>query len=204
MFYRTDGERPLPRDPLTAIVSPRPIAWITTRGSDGQVNLSPYSFFNAVAYAPPQVIVSSIGNKADRAAGKDSFAQAHASGVLCINIAGYEDREALNASSAPFPADVNEAEHLGLELAECETIDCPRLANAAASLECRLTQVVDLEGEANRLMIARIEAIHLRDDCIDGDGRFDVTRFKPLTRLGYSDFGAIETVFRMPRPRLPE
>ncbi|WP_108263138.1 flavin reductase family protein [Mangrovicoccus ximenensis] len=203
MFYRTDGERPLPRDPLTAIVSPRPIAWITTRGSDGQVNLSPYSFFNAVAYTPPQVIVASIGDKPDREAGKDSFAQARASGVLCINIAGYDDREALNASSAPFPAEVNEAAHLGLELAECETIDCPRLAHAAASLECRLTQVVDLEGRANRLMIARIEAIHLRDDCLTEEGRFDVTRFKPLTRLGYSDFGAIESVFRMPRPKLP-
>ncbi|WP_138469189.1 flavin reductase family protein [Poseidonocella sp. HB161398] len=204
MFYRIADDRPLPRDPLTAIVSPRPIAWITTRGADGQVNLSPYSFFTAVAYSPPQVIVSSIGNKPDRDAGKDTFAQASATGMLCINIAGYEDREAVNASSAPFPAGVNEAAHLGLELAECETIDCPRLAGAAASLECRLIQVVDLEGEANRLMIARIEAIHLRDDCVTEEGRFDVTRYKPLTRLGYADFGAIETVFAMPRPRLPE
>ncbi len=204
MFYRTSGDRPLKRDPLTAIVSPRPIAWITTRGTDGQVNLAPYSFFTAVAYTPPQVIVASVGNKPDRAVGKDSFAQASATGVLCINIAGHDDREALNASSAPFPADVNEAAHLGLELAECEMIGCPRLAHAPASLECRLTQVIELEGEANRLMVARIEAVHLRDDCIDEDGRFDVTRFKPLTRLGYSDFGAIETVFRLPRPKLPE
>ncbi|MBE3638525.1 flavin reductase family protein [Mangrovicoccus algicola] len=204
MFYRTAQGSPLPRDPLTAIVSPRPIAWITTRGGDGRINLSPYSFFNAVAYTPPQVIVASIGNKADREIGKDTFAQASETGVLCINIAGYEDRDALNASSAPFPAAVDEAAHLGLELAECETIDCPRLAHAPAALECRLTRTLDLEGEANRLMIARIEAIHLRDDCLDGDGRFDVTRFRPLTRLGYSDFGAITEVFRMPRPKLPD
>lgn len=202
MFYRTADGTPLPRDPFSAIVSPRPIAWITTRGADGQVNLSPYSFFNAVAYSPPQVIVASVGSKDDRPRGKDSLSHAEETGVFCINIAGYEDRAALNASSAAFPRGVNEAEQLGLALEECQTIPCPRLAHVAAALECRLTQVIELEGRANLMMVARVEAVHLRDDCLTEDGRFDVTRYQPLTRLGYLDFGRIETVFPMPRPKV--
>ncbi|MTH64086.1 flavin reductase family protein [Paracoccus shanxieyensis] len=201
MFYRTADPLPLPRDPFTAIVSPRPIAWITTRGADGRMNLAPYSFFNAVAYTPPQVVVSSVGDKPDRMQGKDTLSHILETGSFCINIAGYEDREALNQSSANYGADVDEAALLGLATAECQVIDCPRLAQAPAALECRLTQIVPLDGAANRLVIARVEAVHLRDDCLQ-DGRFDVTRYRPLTRLGYSDFGAVDQVFRMKRPQV--
>lgn len=202
MFYLTsDGSGPK-IDPLTAIVSPRPIAWITSKGADGSMNLSPYSFFTAVAYAPPQLVISSVGAKADRGTTKDSAGNILETGVFCVNIAGYDDREALNASSAPHPREVNEAVLLGLETEPCRTIDCPRLRHAPASLECRLSQHIPLEGENNHLIVGRIEAIHLRDDCLTEEGRFDVTRYRPLTRLGYSDFAAIETVFRMPRPKL--
>jgi flavin reductase (DIM6/NTAB) family NADH-FMN oxidoreductase RutF len=202
VFYRTDEPLPLPRNPFSAIVSPRPIAWITTRGRDGHVNLAPYSFFNAVAYEPPQVIVASIGGKPDRQRGKDSLSQAEETGVLCINIAGFDQREALNASSADFPREVNEAEHLGLRLEECRTIPCPRLADAPASLECRITRIIPLAGKANLMMLAEVQAIHLRDDCIDEQGHFDVTRFRPLSRLGYLDFASVDSVFQMRRPRV--
>ncbi|MGE4371909.1 MAG: flavin reductase family protein [Xanthobacter sp.] len=202
MFYLTKDGPGLPRDPFSAIISPRPIAWISSRGADGATNLAPYSFFNAVAYTPPQIMVSSIGKKADRARGKDSFSHISETGVFCVNIAGYDDREALNQSSADYPREISEFEALRLEMAECETIACPRLAHAPASLECRLTQILELEGAHNLLVLARVEAIHLRDDCISPEGRFDVTRFRPLTRLGYMDFASIDSVFAMKRPKL--
>ncbi|WP_226552915.1 flavin reductase family protein [Celeribacter naphthalenivorans] len=202
MFYLTKDRSGLPQDPFAAIVSPRPIAWISTRGATGATNLAPYSFFNAVAYTPPQVIVSSIGGKPDREKGKDSYSHIVETGVFCINIAGFEDREALNASSAGYPADQSEFEALGLKAAECETIDCPRLAEAPAALECRITQTIDLEGEGNLMILARVEAIHLRNDCLSEKGRFDVLRYRPLTRLGYQDFASIGTLFQMRRPKL--
>ncbi|PTQ66688.1 flavin reductase family protein [Celeribacter persicus] len=202
MFYLTKEGSGLPRDPFAAIVSPRPIAWISTRSATGATNLAPYSFFNAVAYTPPQVIVSSIGGKPDRAKGKDSYSHILETGVFCINIAGFEDRDALNASSAGYPADQSEFEALGLKAAECESIDCPRLADAPAALECRLTQTIDLEGAGNLMVLARVEAIHLRDDCLTEEGRFDVLRYKPLTRLGYQDFASIDKLFQMRRPKL--
>ncbi|AJE48605.1 flavin reductase family protein [Celeribacter indicus] len=202
MFYRPETGSGLPRDPFAAIVSPRPIAWISTRGANGITNLSPYSFFNAVAYTPPQVMVASIGSKPDRARGKDSASNILETGVFCINIAGLENREVLNASSAGYPAGQSEIETLGLAVAECETIDCPRLAQAPAALECRLTRSVTLEGEGNLMLLGRVEGIHLRDDCLSEEGRFDVLRYKPLTRLGYQDFAVIDRLFQMKRPKL--
>lgn len=202
MFYLTKEGSGLPRDPFAAIISPRPIAWISTRGAQGATNLAPYSFFNAVAYTPPQVMVSSIGTKPDRPRGKDTYGNIVETGVFCINIAGLDLCEALNASSASYPAAQSEVAALGLETAECRAIDCPRLAQAPAALECRLIRQIDLDGEANLMLIARVEAIHLRDDCLTDEGRFDVLRYKPLTRLGYQDFAAITEIFPMRRPKL--
>ena len=202
MFYRTDEPVPLPRNPFAAIVSPRPIAWITTRGTDGCVNLAPYSFFTAVAYEPPQVIVSSVGTKPDRETGKDTLSNAQGTGVLCINIAGAADVEALNTSSGEYGREVDEAALTGLALEECNTISCPRLRDVPASLECRLTQTLPLAGTSNILMIAEVLAVHLRDDCINDEGRFDVTRYRPLTRLGYLDYATIDDVFALRRPKV--
>lgn len=200
MFYLTKDGSGLPRDPFSAIVSPRPIAWISTKGAGGATNLAPYSFFNAVAYTPPQIMVSSIGSKADRSAGKDSFSHIIETGVFCVSLAGRADSEVLNASSANYPAQESEFEALGIEQADCVTIDCPRPAHAPAALECRLIETIALEGAENRLILARVEAVHIRGDCLTEDGRFDVLRYQPLARLGYSDFAAVSELFQMRRP----
>ncbi len=73
MFYRPEDGHGLPHNPFNAIVTPRPIGWISTRASDGSNNLAPYSFFNAVAYVPPQVMFASTGTKTDREGTKDSM-----------------------------------------------------------------------------------------------------------------------------------
>ena len=86
MFYRPEDGHGLPHNPFNAVITPRPIGWISTRGSDGHDNLAPYSFFNGVAYVPPQVMFSSTGSKSDRAVGKDSLTQLRDTGVFCVNI----------------------------------------------------------------------------------------------------------------------
>ena len=83
MFYRPEDGHGLPHNPFNAIVTPRPIGWISTRGSDGTENLAPYSFFNAVAYVPPQVMFASTGGKDDRETGKDSVANILDTKVFC-------------------------------------------------------------------------------------------------------------------------
>ncbi|WP_299647759.1 flavin reductase family protein [uncultured Jannaschia sp.] len=198
MFYRPEEGHGLPHNPFNAVVTPRPIGWISTRGAAGD-NLAPYSFFNAVAYLPPQVMFASTSAKPDRDGTKDSVAQIREAKVFCVNIVEYAARDVMNASSGSYPASVDEFAEAGATKAECTTIDCPRVADAPASLECRLTDIVRLPGEANYAVFGAVTGVHLRDDCLR-DGRFDVTAFQPLARLGYKDYARVTDVFSLERP----
>jgi flavin reductase (DIM6/NTAB) family NADH-FMN oxidoreductase RutF len=204
MFYRPALGHGLPHDPFYAAVSPRPIAWVSTRGPDldgrpGADNLAPYSFFNAVASDPPQVMFASSNSKGDQDGTKDSVANIRAARAFCVNIVEWAAREAMNATSAPFPAGTDEFAAAGVPKAPCETIPCARVADAPAALECRLTRVVRLAGRANYAVFGAVTGVHLRDDCVV-DGRLDVTRYRPLARLGYRDYAAVAEVFEMVRP----
>ncbi len=199
MFYRPEDGHGLPHNPFNAIVTPRPIGWISTRGADGSENLAPYSFFNGVAYVPPQVIFSSTSAKEDRGDTKDSVANIRETGVFCTNVVEYAARDVMNASSGPWPKETDEFAHAGARRAPCEAIPCSRVADAPASLECRLVDIVRLRGEANFLVIGEVVGVHLRDDCLR-DGIFDVTTFQPLSRLGYRDYAVVENVFSLKRP----
>jgi flavin reductase (DIM6/NTAB) family NADH-FMN oxidoreductase RutF len=199
MYYRPKDGHSLPHNPFNAIVTPRPIGWISTRDGKGQDNLAPYSFFNGVAYVPPQVMFASTGTKADVDGTKDSMANIRDTGVFCVNIVEYAMRDAMNASSATLSHGTDEFAHAGIEKADCTEIACARVANAPASLECRMTQMVKIEGESNFVVFGEVIGVHLRDDCIV-DGRFDVTTYQPLSRLGYRDYTRITDVFEIIRP----
>ena len=199
MFYRPEDGHGLPHNPFNAIVTPRPIGWISTRDSAGRDNLAPYSFFNAIAYVPPQVMFSSTGSKDDREGTKDSVSAIRETGVFCVNVVSAALQDAMNASSAMLPAGVDEFAHAGLTKAECESINAPRVAASPASLECKLTQIIKLAGEANYLVLGEVTGVHLDDACLK-DGRFDVSIFQPLSRLGYRDYSIVKEVFELGRP----
>ena len=198
MFYRPEEGHSLPHNPFKAIVTPRPIGWISTRGAQGD-NLAPYSFFNAVADAPPQVIFSSTSAKSDRAFGKDSVSQIAETGVFCVNIVSYALRDAMNTSSGALAAGEDEFAAAGLEKAECETIDCPRVAAAPAALECRMLSITTLKGDTNLLVLGEVTGVHI-DARFLKEGLLDVTAYQPLSRLGYRDYAAISEVFPLNRP----
>lgn len=199
MFYRPQDGHGLPHNPFNAIVTPRPIGWISTRDAQGHDNLAPYSFFNAVAYVPPQVMFASTTAKPDRGDTKDSVANIRETGVFCVNVVSAALRDAMNQTSGPWGREVDEFVDARLEKAECETIACARVAAAPASLECKLTQIVQLPGEANFVVFGEVTGVHMRDDCMV-EGRFDVTRFNPLSRLGYQDYAIIRDTFSLKRP----
>jgi flavin reductase (DIM6/NTAB) family NADH-FMN oxidoreductase RutF len=199
MFYEPKNGHGLPHNPFNAIVSPRPIAWIGTRGQDGRDNLAPYSFFNAVAYEPPQIMFASTSRKDDRGDTKDSVANIRDTGVFAINIVAYDARDAMNQTSGAWARDTDEFALAGIKKADCATIDCPRIADAPATLECKLTQIVKLPGDANFAVFGEVIGVHMRDDCVV-DGRFDVTRFQPLARMGYRDYTVVRDVFELTRP----
>lgn len=199
MFYKPQDGHGLPHNPFNAIVTPRPIGWISSRGTDGRDNLAPYSFFNAVAYVPPQVMFSSTGVKDDRGDTKDSVANIRESGAFCVNIVEFALRDAMNQTSGPWEKGSDEFELAGLEKAQCETIDCARVVAAPANLECKLTQIVQLPGAANFAVFGEVTGIHMRDDCLK-DGKFDVLSFNPLARLGYRDYTVVRDTFSLSRP----
>jgi flavin reductase (DIM6/NTAB) family NADH-FMN oxidoreductase RutF len=199
MFYRPADGHGLPHNPFNAIVTPRPIGWISTRDSAGRDNLAPYSFFNAVAYVPPQVMFASTGVKEDVDGTKDSVANIRETGVFCVNIVEYAARDAMNASSETLPHDVDEFTHAGITKQACDMVPCARVANAPANLECRMTQIVQLEGAANFVVFGEVVGVHMRDDCVV-DGRFDITRYEPLSRMGYRDYTRVREVFELARP----
>lgn len=199
MFYKPSDGHGLPHNPFNAIVTPRPIGWISTRGANGHDNLAPYSFFNAVAYVPPQVMFSSTGVKPDRDGTKDSVAQIRETGVFCVNIVSEALKDTMNRTSGAWKAEVDEFADAGIEKAQCETIDCARVTAAPAALECTVTQIVQLPGDANTVVFGEVTGVHMRDEFIV-DGLFDVTRVNPLTRLGYKDYSVIREAFSMTRP----
>lgn len=199
MFYRPQDGHGLPHNPFNAIVTPRPIGWISSRAADGTNNLAPYSFFNAVAYVPPQVMFASTGAKPDQDGTKDSVTNIAETGVFCVNIVEFAMRDAMNTTSKAADKGIDEFDLAGLTAVECETIPCARVQDAPASLECRLTRIIDLPGKSNRLVLGEVTGIHMRDNCIR-DGRFDVTSFAPLSRLGYRDYSHVTEIFELMRP----
>ena len=199
LFYEPKNGHGLPHNPYNAIVTPRPIGWISTRGTDGVDNLAPYSFFNATAYVPPQVMFASTGQKPDRGDSKDSVGNIRDTGVFCVNIVEYAMRDAMNISSKTLPAARSEFDEAGLERAECETIACARVAAAPAALECTLIDIIQQRGENNFLVLGEVTGIHMRDDCLV-DGIFDITRYQPLARLGYRDYSVVRDLFALARP----
>ena len=201
MFYRPADGHGLPHNPFNALITPRPIGWISTRSADGTDNIAPYSFFNGIAYTPPQVMFSSTGTKptADAGDAKDNVANIRETGVFCVNVVGIADRDAMNVTSEHFPRGVDEFTKAGIEKAACETIDCPRVATAPASLECRMTQIIALEGKNNFIVLGEVTGIHMRDDCLV-DGKFESARYVPLSRMGYREYTAVREVFELARP----
>lgn len=199
MFYEPAQGHGLPHNPFNAIVSPRPIGWISTRGADGQDNLAPYSFFNAVAYTPPQVMFASTSAKPDREGTKDSVANIRETGVFCVNIVAASARDAMNATSGPWPKDTDEFALAAIARAPCQLIAASRVADAPAALECRMTQIISLAGDANLLVIGEVVGVHIGDAYLT-DGRFDLTKVQPLARCGYQDYTVVSDLFSLERP----
>ncbi len=191
MFYEPKDGHGMAHNPFNAIVSPRPIGWISTTGSMGD-NLAPYSFFNAVAYTPPQVMFCSTGIK-------DSVRNIRETHVFAVNIVEEAMFGVMSETSATLPRGVDEFVHAGVARGACRTIDCPRVEGGPAVLECVLVQEVTLRGTDNVMVIGEVTGVHLRDDCIVA-GRFDVTQYRPMARMGYQDYAVVREVVRLTRP----
>ena len=203
MFYRTDETHLLSHDPFKALVVPRPIGWISTVDTAGQANLAPYSFFNAVAFRPPQVIFAATSNHAFGGR-KDTVRNAEETGEFVINLATWKLREQMNASAVPAPPDVDEFVYAGLSKSASSLVRAPRVSESPAQLECIYRRTVELETDdesaPNTVVFGKVVAVHI-DDRFVVNGRVDTVAMEPIGRLGYMDYVRVTEAFSMERPR---
>ena len=201
MFYLTDtNKHGLAHDPFKAIVAPRPIGWIGTRGTDGSLNLGPYSFFNAISDRPKLVMFSSSGRK-------HSQQNARETGVFTCSFVSRNLVDQMNLSSATVPYGVNEFEFSGLTAKQGEIVEAPYVAEAFAVLECKVTEIIEprgLSGEPseNVMVIGEVVGIHI-DEAIIREGRLDMAIARPVARMGYMDYAEGSDVFELIRPKTP-
>ena len=202
MFYDTaKNDHGLPRDPFKAIVAPRPIGWITSMSAKGEINLAPYSFFNAVSDDPPIVLFSSEGPK-------DSLVFVQETKEFVCNLATFDLRAAVVQTSAQFPRGVNEMAQSGLAAAPSRLVRPPRVAASPCALECKLLQIIDLkdlDGKSSHrhVVLGQVVGIHI-DDRFIKDGRLDTAAMAPIARCGYADYSVVDKVFAIARPRPPK
>jgi flavin reductase (DIM6/NTAB) family NADH-FMN oxidoreductase RutF len=188
----------LPHDPFKALVAPRPIGWVSTVGAGGEVNLAPYSFFNAIGEGPPMLAFSSDGPK-------DSATFAGEVKEFVWNLVTWDLREAMNLTSATLPRGESEFEHAGLEMAPSRLVAPPRVAASPCAMECKVVHAVELhDADGNSadqfLVIGQVVGVHLEERYVT-DGIVDTAAIRPIARCGYrGEYTVVRELFDMPRP----
>jgi len=189
-----------PRDGYKILVSsvvPRPIAWISTRGKDGSINLAPYSFFNAVGGNPPTVIFSA-GNR--RGSLKDTVRNIAETGEFVIHIVNRPLAEKMNITSGDYSYGVSEFEKAGLGLASSELVSVPRVAEAPIAMEAKLLKLIDVPEAGYTLVLGRIVLFHVREGLMRSNGTVDPVKLDPIARLGADEYMEAGKIFEMARP----
>jgi len=193
-----------PRDAyrlMLSVVAPRPIAWVSTIGADGTLNLAPFSFFNGVGGTPPTIMFS-VGQRKGKA--KDTLRNVQETGEFVVNIVSEELAEAMNITSGEWEYEVNEFELAGLETAPSVDVKPPRVALAPVAMEAKVTQIVPVIGTTSTMVLGRILRYHIREEMLRSNGLVDATLVRPITRLGGDEYATIGRVFSMARPRVQQ
>ena len=204
MFYETRlKQHGLPHDPFKSCVVPRCIGWVSTVSTTGALNIAPYSFFNGVCDNPPMVMFASGGKHMHGP--KDSLSNVEQTGEFVCSLVTWELREQMNLTSAHTRPEVNEFDFAGLETRPSTLVKPPGVKDAPIHLECTLFKIVDLpnneSGIRNAVVIGEVIGIHISDDVLT-QGMVDMSKFRPIARLGYWDYTVADTVFTMERPEI--
>jgi flavin reductase (DIM6/NTAB) family NADH-FMN oxidoreductase RutF len=186
---------------LVGSIVPRPIGWISTVNLVGQPNLAPFSFFNAVCPNPPHVLFCPNVRGTDHQA-KDSLLNVRATGEFVVNIVTEDLAEAMNLTSTELPAAVNEFEFGGLSISPSKAVRPPRVAESPIHYECKMVRIFDLGDQpgAGSVVIGRVVHIHVDESVLFGKDKIDVTRLKPIGRLGGNRYSRVTDLFKMVRP----
>jgi flavin reductase (DIM6/NTAB) family NADH-FMN oxidoreductase RutF len=185
---------------LVEVVTPRPIAWVTTIDARGRVNLAPFSFFNAFGANPPVVVFSPTlrrdGSK------KDTLLNVEATGEFVVNAAVAPLAEQVNDSSKELPPGESEVQYVGLHTVSSVKVRPPRLAESPVNLECRVHSILPFGTGpiAANLVIGEVLVLHVSDHVLDEAGRVDPRKLQTIARLGGDWYCHTADLFAMKRP----
>ncbi len=202
MFYEPQKRNHgLPHDPFQALVVPRPIGWISTKSASGALNLAPYSYFNAIS-SDPWLIVFSAGGE------KDSVVFARETGEFVANLVSAPLVDAMVQTSVDAPRGMSEFDYAGLTPEPSQLVDVPRVKQAFAALECRVTEIWRPKSLTNPngvpyVVTGEVVGVFIEESILT-DGMVDIAKSQPVSRLGYLDYAIIDKSFSRRRPRWSE
>mgnify|MGYP001791611171 CR=1 FL=1 len=183
-FVPSEMADPAPYHLLTSVVAPRPIAWVSTVSAEGVPNLAPYSFYNAVAGFPPTIMFS-VSYRRREPKEKDTLRNVRETGEFVSHIADDAMAEAMVKTAAEFPYGTSEFQALGLDSVAAVDVQPPRLTAAPVSMECKVTQIVPVEGATNVMVLGQVLRFHVREDLYRPElGLVNTIDMQPITRLG--------------------
>jgi flavin reductase (DIM6/NTAB) family NADH-FMN oxidoreductase RutF len=205
LIYSPKSEKcPLPFSPFKSCTVPRPIGWLSTRSKDGVDNLAPYSQWQNVSFDPPIVMFSA--NRNGDGSRKDTVINAENTGWFVWNMATFELREQVNISAMELAPEVDEFIQAGLTKADCASAPCSRVMDSPVHFECRYLKTVTFDGNSPQgtadVVFGEVEHIHIKDDVITNDGKLDILKIRPISRLGYYDYSSITEIFEMQIPNM--
>lgn len=190
----------LRHNPFNAIIAPRPIGWISSRTRNGEINLAPYSFFNAFNYDPPILGFASIS-------WKDTVQNVSETGEFVWNLVSKELGDKMNVTSSPLARGVDEFEIAGLTKVRSRFVDVPRVAESRAAMECKVTDVVQFKNHEGKpvqgwLILGEVVAVYI-DKSLIKDGVYQTALPNPILRAGRGgDYVEVtqDRMFEMERP----
>lgn len=190
-----------PRDAyhlMLSIVAPRPIAWVSTMGADGAVNLAPFSFFTGVSGKPLTVMIS-VAERHETT--KDTLRNVQEIPEFVVHAVDETLANAMNKTSAELPYGQSEFEIAGLHSVPSLDVRPPRIAEAAVAMEAVVSQIVPVTSTPSTMVLGRIVRFHIREDLLRENGMVDCEKLRPITRLGGEEYASFGKVFTLSRPK---
>ena len=204
MFYEPKKGYPFDENPFAALVFPRPIGWISSLSKTGIANLAPYSFFNAVAYLPPQVMFAATAYH-NLGGFKDSVANILSTKEFVINLATKKLKQQVVQSSIDAPNDIDEFKLMKLKKRKSKIVKPPSVAESPINLECRLLKKIDLKTTSknknqNKMIIGEVVGIYIDNKFIKNN-KINSLAMRVISRMGYTEYSEVNFKFLMERPK---
>ena len=200
MFYEPKKGSPFKIDPFKSLVFPRPIGWISSISKNGIANLAPYSYFNAVADEPPQVMFCSNGSST-HGKYKDSLSNVLTTKEFVVNFATSTSRNQMNTSSREFKPDEDEFILSNLKKKKSRLLKTPSVKDSPVNLECKLVKTIKLKSNSKKIstmIIGEVIGIFINNKFIKNN-RVDSVAMRYIARMGYSEYTTISSKFNLKR-----